>query len=57
MKSEIHTIFCVALSHGQSTQLHYLSQSIDTPGQILLQDKWKLFSQILLELKYWSTYF
>ncbi len=26
-------------SGGQSTQLHYLSQSIDTPGQILLHKK------------------
>ena len=39
-KSKLKTI-----SGGQSTQPQYLSQSIDTPGQILLNYKLKLLSQ------------
>ncbi len=33
---------CVLCRGGQSTQLHYLSESTDTAGQILLHYKWKL---------------
>lgn len=39
-------------SGGQSAQLHYWSEIIGAPVQILLQYKWKFFSQILLQLKH-----
>ncbi len=43
-------------SGGQSTQLHYLSRSKDTPGWILLQYKWKLLSQIITWVKVLAIY-
>ncbi len=38
--------FLLVCSGGRSTQPLDLSQSIDTPGQVLLHYKWKFFSSI-----------
>ncbi len=38
--AHVLVINIVIYSSGQSAQFHYMSESIDTPGQILLQYKW-----------------